>query len=295
MWNVVQSKGEGRLLEHWMPYGLVAADNMIFELEWRRLRTLRTEASVQKYNRWVTIGCIAVVILWWPIRLSSSVIIEILPYFASFVLMLLSSFYTVLTVIGPLHQQVTTQQWDLLRMTPQHEEKILMAQDAVAQLRVWRVAALEVALRAASIAVPFVALTLDLFRYPYGFEPLFGAFCCFTIFIIVAAVLYTLEPILRMRALVALSLYIGLRVQHLSAALLAGFAAALFFHLLQIVAVGLLIAFLPWGGGSSAGYGYGWICIVPIGMALLVGVLLYLWEVRAWALRLTLRHAFTAR
>ena len=90
MWNVVQSKGEGRLLEHWMPYGLVAADNMIFELEWRRLRTLRTEASVQKYNRWVTIGCIAVVILWWPIRLSSSVIIEILPYFASFVLMLLS-------------------------------------------------------------------------------------------------------------------------------------------------------------------------------------------------------------
>ena len=108
---------------------------------------------------------------------------------------------------------------------------------------------------------------------------------------------YVLEPIMRMRALVALSLFIALQAHHLMGALLTGFGAALLIHMLQIVVMGFVAGFLILvAGDNSIGLEYAFLLVVPcLLIAQALGLLYVYGKIRAWALGLALRHAFAAR
>lgn len=62
-----------------------------------------------------------------------------------------ADFYYMLITINSINSLVTSGQWDLLRLTPLTDRKILAAKYAIAQIRAWRLMAVETGLRIATI------------------------------------------------------------------------------------------------------------------------------------------------
>src|SRR5262249_5249491 len=135
----------------------------VFQQERRSLRWLRTPQQFRSYNLLVLIGLPPLISLWWILERAQLNFGYLPPGFedqfinililTSLGLMVLSSLYAVPEVIGPLHRQFSSVYWETLKLTTQPEDDILMAEDAVSQLRLWPLIVLEVGLRIGIVAV----------------------------------------------------------------------------------------------------------------------------------------------
>ncbi|HEX2906504.1 MAG TPA: hypothetical protein VHO69_06560, partial [Phototrophicaceae bacterium] len=163
-------------------------------------------------------------------------------------LMPICSVYTIVTVIGPLNRLFHLGQWRLLRITGQPENDILQAKEAIAQIRVWLVIAVEVGLRIIIVTVFLlnnfyafyqISLSRDYFLLTAILNPLCWGFY---LLVSVIGVVFAVEPIFRMRVIVALGIATAMQVRQTTIAFLTGFALVLPVQIIQVALIGGLMA-----------------------------------------------------
>lgn len=149
MTNIIRS----RLRKILLPYGLIDLANVIFQRQWQKVRWLNTETSIQRFTVLMWIGLPTITFVLWLITnqsigsirsavngLNALVLISLIP-------MILSSLYSIALVIGTINSLYTSKQWEILRLTSQNQNAILMGYDAFFQLRLWPLVISEMGLR----------------------------------------------------------------------------------------------------------------------------------------------------
>lgn len=281
------------MLDRFSPYSLIDQPNPVFQQDQQHLHVLKTRDEMRRFNLLVWLVLPASVLLWWllerlsygfeplPAELENRLILLVL--YLSLGLMPVSGIFTAVAVVGPLNRLFHRGQWTLLRITNQPEAEILKAKDAISQIRVWPFFALESGLRITIVALLF--LNLLYWRYH---TVSFGSFVFFTLlnplcwgvysFLFVMGAIYIVEPILRMKIMVALCAVAAIRVRYPSFALLAGIAAIVFVHLIQAGLVGSVIYLyrFAFGQGNDDGAVFVVLCLLPLSiLATFASVLLY--------------------
>lgn len=169
--------------------------------------------------------------LWWLIEAialgssESNLYITVLGalFFGSLAVMLAADVFYVLVAVSAVQQEAERGTWDLLRLSRLPSREIIAAKYALAQLRVWRVVALEFALRAAVVTLVVlpavrtgVSLALTL-----------------TVTAIFLASLYVLEVWWRMRAVIGIGLLLALILPRPTNAAIVAALCMIGLHVLQ--------------------------------------------------------------
>jgi hypothetical protein len=237
----------------WLPHSLITTPNPIFDYELHRLRWPHSTRDMTRYSRTVIFGVCLVFLLWWAVgqqynsryNISEESIVIMLG-FLTIAVTLVSNFYYALLTVGTINREITSSQWDQLRLTGQGGERILLAKYAILQIRSWRLMVVDTALRVAALGVFALIVLYSTFGSPSGiFLLLLSPFAWVMIVsLIVLGSAYSLEPLWRMRAVISVALAISTRVHSLAYALLGvlGFIILIYVAQLLILAAFLFIA-----------------------------------------------------
>ncbi|MDW8300168.1 MAG: hypothetical protein RML95_12620, partial [Anaerolineae bacterium] len=145
-------------------------------------------------------------------------------FLSSLAVMLAANVFYVLEAVNVIQQETTRGTWDLLRLSRLTPREIAAAKYIVVQLRVWRVVALEFALRAAVltlIALPVVRTGLSLAL-------------TLTVTGVFLASLYLLEVWWRMRAVIGIGLFLALVLPKPINAVIAAALSMIGLHVAQL-------------------------------------------------------------
>jgi hypothetical protein len=240
----------------------------LFKYAVRRVRWAGTFEQLRKYNLWVAAAVHLVIVGLWLLAIYDMTALfrqtgSMNPsYVASgqsgaFIawLMIISigmdlilDFASLIFALNSIAGEVSAGRWDLLRMTPINEQRIVGAKHGLAQVRAWRVMALVLYTRSAAIVLivlhvfllPMLvggsSILMDMFRYEF-FNPLL-ALITFVIFLVV----YAIEPLWRMRAMTAVGIAISARVYTIVFAFLTAFAAIVATWISQVI----ILAIIGW-------------------------------------------------
>ena len=230
-------------LDQQSPYALVGPSNPVFDYELRRLKEPAREGDGKAYrgSLVVTLFLMSVLALLFPgVGLIGLLFVPI-----SIIVALVCDIHYILVTVNSISEQICSGEWDMLRLTPLPSRDILLAKFAAAQLRAWHVMMVDITLRITSIALIVVAFASSPMSRGI-LQELFNrtTLAVLTFYGILGAV-YILEPLWRMRAVVALGLAISARVHNPAAATLVGFGALLgmrLFQLLLVLLMGFIIA-----------------------------------------------------
>lgn len=164
---------------------------------------------------------------------------------ASIGLDIILDFACLVFALNSIGGEVSAGRWDLLRMTPIIEERIIAAKHGLAQVRAWRVMALVLYTRVAAVALLLLHVFLlpiftggpspfEVFRYDV-FNPLLGL-----ITIVIFLAVYVIEPVWRMRAMAAVGIAISARVYNIAFAFLTAFAVMVVVWIVQAIIMGII-------------------------------------------------------
>ncbi|MFN8421374.1 MAG: hypothetical protein U0528_19345 [Anaerolineae bacterium] len=178
-----------------------------------------------------------------------------------------------------------TETLDLLRMTQQDDEQLLLAYQGAAEMRSWRAMRIETIIR---LIIPATATIISLLLLPAILTALLYLLSPNTIYFLMLAltflllclrmiVLYVREPLVRMRVVVTLSMWIGSRIHDATSATLISSLIVILLRLIQFVLLYVLIS-ITWRLLEDAGSGYGrnplgvmlWLWLLILGFAPLV-------------------------
>jgi hypothetical protein len=142
--------------------------------------------------------------------------------------------------------EVRAGRWELLRMTPIVEEHIVAAKHSLAQVRAWRVMAVVLCARIATVLL--ILLHVFLLPVVIGDGPdTFGGFrydffnsSLALISVGIFLTIYVIEPLWRMRAVTAVGIAISARVYTVAFALLTAFAAMVVTWISQVAILGMI-------------------------------------------------------
>jgi hypothetical protein len=193
--------------------------------------------------------------------------------------------------------EINAGRWELLRMTPIVEGRIVAAKHSLAQVRTWRVMAVVLYARIAAVLL----ILLHVFLLPVligGGPDIFGGFrydffnsFVALVTVIIFLAIYCIEPLWRMRAVTALGIAISTRVYAVVFAFLTAFAALVVTWISQVAILGIIgwltVQF------ASGFYFTLFMCGVLascIGTAYVVRA--YYRALEGWALGYAIRHAF---
>jgi hypothetical protein len=296
-------------------------DQPLFKYAVRRVRWAKTVNQLRRYNWRAALIVHGLIIGLWALLVYMSAANHYAPnpnvYFlgspvsqsANFIaiLMLVSvgmdiilDFACLVFSITSIGGEVSDGRWDLLRMTPIHEESIIAAKYGLAQVRSWRVMALVLWTRTAAVILlllqAFVLPILfggsfflhDLFRYEF-FNPLlilitFG----------ITLAIYVIEPVWRMHALAAVGIAISARVYSLVYAFLTAFGAMVGIWISQAV----IMFFMGWitvqiANGLTYGYLDMYMCaVLPACIATAYIIRAYYANAERWALEYATRRIY---
>jgi hypothetical protein len=246
------------------PYALIRQPNPVFDYEMRRKRIsagdLRGAQGLRPFYP-IFVLVTAAYLFYLPVFLVVTFFIDL---------------YYMQATSRSISQQMSSGEWDLLRLTPLHRLDILVAKYAAAQLRVWKVLVWEMACRAGGAMIIFVMLAKALFSSTLPRDMLNSSTLTLIGYFGVFATIYVLEPLWRMRAVVALGLAISARVHNPSSAVLVSFATLLTMRLgqaliclsISVVAVPLIGFLSTWNLSPRSpdlsdllGYGLIWVVI----------------------------------
>jgi hypothetical protein len=168
---------------------------------------------------------------------------------------LILDFASLLFALNSIAGEVNARRWDLLRLSPVREDRIVAAKHGLAQVRAWRVMALVLYTRSAAV----VLILLHTFLLPFfvgGGSDIFNAFR-YEFFntllaLVIAAIflaIYVVEPLWRMRAMTAVGIAISARVYSITFAFLTAFAAIVATWITQVI----ILAMIGWFTAQIAG------------------------------------------
>jgi hypothetical protein len=274
-----------------LPYQEEIAENPVFAFEIKRLGWPRTISELRKYLYIVSCGIVISALGWRVLEYMHNDFIDIPDsmkyglvvdlFYLSLGFSVLVNFYAGITTIGFIQQQIESGHWESLQTTPQTNENIIAAYDAIAQIRPWRLTVVEIGIRLA-LGIVFFLKVLGDFKD--------SGIACFLFQIpLVILAAYALEPVLRMRVLVALGIANTLLIRHFVSVVLATLAIVLLLHLLQFAVLGGLW-YIIYSAPQDLSAVISWICYLPIGCLLaVVGVYFLYRNLREMALNYALK------
>lgn len=237
--------------------------NPLYQLDTRQF----CEERLRRDAQLIVAAGIGAAVLWWLIEMiwlggdSSERYLTVLValFFGSLAVALAANSFYIIKAVDSIQQETSGSRWDLLRLSRLPPREIALAKYAVAQLKVWRVVALEFALRAAVltlVALPSVRMG-------------FSLALTLTVTAVFLASLYLLEVWWRMRAAIGLGLLLALVFPSPVRAVTAGALSVIGLQALQIgylaACYGLLLILL------LGEFTLGFLCGMPFCALLAVG------------------------
>jgi hypothetical protein len=257
--------------------------NPVFALERRHLLWPRTDDEITKYNRIILVSSLVVAAAGWIIvarfRNNSADLAYFweLVIFLSAAFMLFCSFYTGVMTTSSIQQRIDSGQWDDLRITLQSGSTVVEAYDALAQIRAWRLTLIEIALRLCGstiFVIDWLYFSLSSSDQHLLLDPLCWIWTTTIVFILGA---FILEPVYRMRVIVALSIFITLNIQNVVYDLLADFAVILLILVLQLAALAGTFYIVQWIADSGEAGVVGLACVLPVMLITIISLLYFLY------------------
>jgi hypothetical protein len=235
-----------RLIDDLLPYSRIKTPNPIFEQELNRLNAPRDgTVLMRRASRFIfrlTALTVILVITLYGLFItmygsSPSTFISPLRFivFISLAVMIVANFIYVAITARGLSYEIMSGQWDLLVITPQNEGNLIAAKFAAAQIQMWRLVSVEIALRIASVGIA----GLEFLTYWLKFS-LDARTYALLICLILIIPFYVLEPLWRMPAVVAWGLAIGIQAKDVNAAMLNALIMVLDLSLNQSLIVGIV-------------------------------------------------------
>ncbi|MEP7288716.1 MAG: hypothetical protein ABI947_23435 [Chloroflexota bacterium] len=238
-----------------LPFSMIAPSNAVFERDLRRVRWLRRPRALVMYSAYLLIGIPLIeAVLFALDYFRKMAALQLDRYYSTdfdlwFVLILLATFlisaaadlYYLVVTVNSINRLIESGEWDSLRLTPIPERDLVLGKVAVAQVRGWRLMTLDMALRLCGIVV-IVALavsTTNILQVRHELSTLLDAGI-----ILVFCAAYVLEPLWRMRTIVAVGIALSAGIRNLAFAVLAGLAAVFALHIVQFFVIGFTISSL---------------------------------------------------
>ncbi len=286
------------------PYNEVDTRSPLFQQKWHHVRWLNTETRLRRYTLLMLIGIPVIIVIWWFVERQHLNFGEVSPelnyrlivlnFVAVVLTMVFSSYLSLPRIMGRFQSQFNSAYWDMLRLSPQNNSTILMSHDAIAQIRLWPLTVVEIGLRIAIVALYTLNNIYDAFHpHPAVSVTIWQALLnptflglCGIIFLI--GIVFILEPVVRVRLIIALHMTIATRIRNVPLALLTGSAALTVIHLVQLfLIVCLYTIYLAFTNQTMGAVGVA-ICFVPL-MGLVV---VLLWALYRWLRKTSLDLAY---
>lgn len=220
------------IAQQW-PGAQIELPNPLYEYEARRVDA----PDPKKYRVRLIVGLLLMIVMGYGFGVGNRADIPSgLLVGASLILSLVCDLNYLAQTVTSIGHQIASGQWDMLRLTTLRRRDILMAKFAVAQIHAWRWMGADVALRLGG-----AAFTLGLFLF-WVFPPVQAFYLPRSVpvilaFFVIFAAVYVLEPLWRMRAIVALGIAVSARIHNSSLALLTGFGLLLGLRIVQAIVV----------------------------------------------------------
>jgi len=257
------------------PAAMIGWDNPVFERQVRLLRWPRASrlsnrqlivdaklAGLKRYT--VTFGCLIPLLLVIALSILVNrnsnafyVFTSLLPFaaFAGLGFSVLCNIYYVVAAINTILPQMSTAQWEPLRLTLLTEEDILSANHATIQMRVWRAVLLEIATRLILILSPLLGAIIYLLHTEGGAALNWSGVAPYLALAILLLVGFVLEPLWRMRTVTLIGMTVAAWARSYGTALLVAFGAVLLLLCLQLVAIiGVSIFIIRAGAALTSRY-----------------------------------------
>jgi len=251
---------------------LTMGSHPLFKYAVRRIRWAGTVDQLRRFNLCAGLVIVGLVVGFWLFHIYyqlamysqlfpgyganpntvSSLVIPQSGYFivwlmlATIGLNFILDFASFIFSLNSIGGEISAGRWELLRMTPIAEERIVAAKHSLAQVRAWRVMAVVVYARIAAVLLILLHVFLlpaligdgpDVFGgFRYDFFNSFLALITVVIFLAI----YVIEPLWRMRAVTAVGIAISARVYTVAFAFLAAFAAMVATWISQVVILGII-------------------------------------------------------
>lgn len=257
------------MLRNRLPFAVVHPQNPLFKAEIRQVQVAQSPSQLKvKTLRWMGITLIVLLGLWVAsvysalqrsnglnsayyyryevVDASNQILVWL--FFISLGANLLLDMRCMVSGLGSISGEISSGRWDLLRLTLLPEEYMVDAKYALAQLRSWRWMTLIVAARfTLAVLLLLHVFVVPILAYDRPFDFGLSGFLSPTALYILSGVavlimVFVIEPFWRMRALVALSLAISVRVHSVLSAFLTAFAVIVLIWIVQI----LIIAAFVW-------------------------------------------------
>ena len=242
-----------------LPFHKVSPSNPLFKNDLRHVRWASTERALKRYVKRVALGIPALIMGGWlvevaflnpTLQMSRFETVLVILLFAAVGVMFLSSLYSIPAVIGPFTAHITAPDWDLIRLTPQSPDALLAAADVVAQVRLWRLTAVEIGLRMGLVAWVITTQFYRMYTFRADLATFLGEvlhpfYWGFWLMLVIFCLTLCLEPIIRTRIIVAINLAIAARLRQVIFAGLCGIFAVVLVHIVEAVSIfiGLQIIF----------------------------------------------------
>jgi len=291
-----------------LPYNEVDTRNPLFQQKWHHLRWLNSEARLRHYTYLVLIGIPLIILFWWFIERFHLNFADMSPdlayglinviFVAVLIMMVLSSYYSLPRIMGRLQIQFNSAYWEMLRLSPQLNSAILMSHDAIAQIRLWPLTAVEIGLRIAIVLLyalnnfyaaihphPQSALSV----WQILLNPTYLSLSGILFFV---GIVFILEPVIRVRLMIAFHITIATRIRNVPLALLTRFTILSIVHLVQLFLIVCLYTIYQVFNNQPMGTVGLVVCFVPLmGLTVVLLWMFYRW-LRKTALDLAYSSAF---
>ena len=243
-----------RFVQSHFPFALIKRRNPWFDYLVRRLyrRARRLPKRIKRFTiKWgcivpfaiAVLGCLSAVVArgtYGVLHLSDlAELLMVVGFFGSLAISLFCDMYYAVITVGRVNLDFYSVQSDLLRITLLAERDIIAGSYAALQLRLWRPAVFEMAIRALTLFV--VELSFVILSFQYSSNPYQHLLQNLAI-VAAFAVPYVLEPLWRLRTVTGLSFAIAMRISSRTSAYLTAFLGLM----AMLIARGVLVVGLGW-------------------------------------------------
>jgi len=289
-----------------LPYNEVDTRNALFQQKWHHLRWLNSEARLRHYTYLILIGSPLIILLWWFIERFHVNFADVSPdlayrlinltLFAVLITMALSSYYFLPRIMGRFQTQFNSAYWDMLRLSPQLNSAILMSHDAIAQIRLWPLTAVEVGLRIAVVLLYALNNFYDALHPHPQIDLSIGQILLNPNYIGLSGILFfvgfvfILEPVIRVRLIIAFHITIATRIRNIPLTLLTAIIIHSLVHLAQLFLIVCLYTIYQAFNNQTMGAVGLAVCFVPL-MGLTI---VLLWAFYRWLRKAALDLAYSA-
>jgi hypothetical protein len=254
-----------RFVDRQFPHALIKRRNPLFEFESKHEKSFRSRSQLKRDSALILLIAVissipVAMLIYGGGGIVSGITVNIIVMLTVGVSLGADVYYMMLTTDGISRYSISGH-LDLLKLTSMKQPAILKAIYAVFQIRVWYMMMVEMAIR---VLGAFLILFPVIWTLSPNFQNLNNAeldisnitelMCTIGFLLMIVLIIglvgtvvvgYIVEPLWRMRALVALGLSISARIENPAFSIIAGFLSAFAIRILELIIIVSLMFFPP--------------------------------------------------